>query len=57
MKVSGGALPSQYFVLNCLKAGAVDFVVNPPFDRKTLIVKVARLSRPKAGSSVIRIPA
>lgn len=34
-------------VLNCLKAGAVDFVVKP-FNRETLKAKVARLSRPKA---------
>jgi PleD family two-component response regulator len=47
-------------VLNCLKAGAVDFVVKP-FDRETLKAKVAKLSRPKAGtaspaSSLLRIP-
>jgi CheY-like chemotaxis protein len=44
-------------VLNCLKAGAVDFVVKP-FDRETLKAKVAKLSRPKGGpvSSLIRIP-
>ena len=44
-------------VLNCLKAGAVDFVVKP-FDRETLKAKVAKLSRPKAApvSSLIRIP-
>jgi PleD family two-component response regulator len=47
-------------VLNCLKAGAVDFVVKP-FDRETLKAKVAKLSRPKAApasaaSSLLRIP-
>jgi DNA-binding response OmpR family regulator len=47
-------------VVNCLKAGAVDFVVKP-FDRETLKAKVAKLSRPKAGtaspaSSLLRIP-
>jgi CheY-like chemotaxis protein len=44
-------------VLNCLKAGAADFVVKP-FDRETLKAKVAKWSRPKAvsTSSLIRIP-
>jgi CheY-like chemotaxis protein len=44
-------------VLNCLKAGAVDFVVKP-FDKETLKAKVAKLSRPKATptSSLKRIP-
>lgn len=44
-------------VLNCMKAGAIDFVVKP-FDKEMLKVKIARLSRPKAPSRspLIRIP-
>ena len=38
-------------VVDCLKAGAADFVVKP-FDRHTLISKVARWSRPTATHAV-----
>ena len=37
-------------VVDCLKAGAADFIVKP-FDRHTLISKVARWSRPMAARS------
>lgn len=44
-------------ILNCMKAGAADFVVKP-FEMEKLKAKVARLSRPKAAapSSLMRIP-
>ncbi len=43
-------------VVDSLKAGAVDFVVKP-FDRDTLIAKVARWSRQQAEPSVRSLPA
>lgn len=53
MMISGKSEGSV--VVNCLKAGAIDFVVKP-FDRETLKAKVAKLSRPRSASATPAAP-